>query len=300
MQSVLAILGPTASGKSDLAVRIAERCGGEIISCDAMQVYRGMDIGTAKPAAEERNRIRHHMIDIVSPAEPYSAARYARDAMVCLAGIQSRGVSAVAAGGTGFYWRGLHRGVSSAPPGDPAIRAELSAEDSDTLFASLKKTDPVTAERLAVNDRRRVIRALEVARIAGRPLSSFREYGNPRFAALIIGLRLEREELYRRIEDRVDAMIRAGLLNEIDDLKKTGFSKTAAQAIGYKEFLPVLSGETALSDAVEACKQNTRRYAKRQITWLKKEPDIRWLGAAQPNLADIVMDLWLQFEKNMI
>ncbi len=296
MSRVIAVLGPTASGKSALALQLAQALDGEIVSCDAMQIYKGMDIGTAKATPAERAAVTHHMLDIVAPTDDYSAARYAVDALHCIENIQRRGKVAIVCGGTGFYWRTLYCGGSDAPKGDEQLRAQLAAQPPELLWQQLQQADPVTAARLNPNDLRRVVRALEVYRLSGRPLSSFAAHGRPRFDALVLGLSLPRETLYRRIDARVDAMLRDGLLNEIARLLDGGLSPacTAMQAIGYKEFVGVVQRGEPLQTAADLCKQSTRRYAKRQLTWLGKEPDLQWVEAESPDLCRQVQQRYSQ------
>ncbi|MCL2546255.1 MAG: tRNA (adenosine(37)-N6)-dimethylallyltransferase MiaA [Oscillospiraceae bacterium] len=279
MSHVIAILGPTASGKSALAMQLACKHNGEIVSCDSAQIYRGMDIGTAKPTRQDRAEIPHHMLDIADPRESYTAARYADEALQCIEDIRQRGKAAVVCGGTGFYWRSLYRGLSDAPKGDLALRARLDLHDGQDLHDRLAVVDPVSAANIPVNNKRRVIRALEVFELSGKPLSSFEAHGAPRFDAEVLALRCDRAVLYDRIERRVDAMIESGLLDEIRGLLDNSVSPSsqAMQAIGYKEFIGVIQNKLPLEEAVSQCKQNTRRYAKRQMTWLARENDMRWI-----------------------
>jgi len=270
MNAVIAILGPTASGKSAHAMKLAREHNGEIISCDSMQVYRGMNIGTAKATQAEQQEIPHHMLDICDPNETYTAARYANEALACIRDIQSRGKMAIICGGTGFYWQALHLGISNAPPGNDAIRARLAMLDTAELLVQLHKVDPVSAEKILPNNRQRLIRAIEVHELSGKPLSSFEAHGTPRFEADITMLNPAREALYARINARVDSMIKHGLLDEIEALLSGGtLSVTASNAIGYKEFIPVVRDGADLAAAIALCKQNTRRYAKRQVTFFR-------------------------------
>ena len=216
--NVIAILGPTASGKSSAAMHLARKYNGEIVGCDAFQIYRGMDIGTAKSSTQERAEIPHHMIDIISPDETYTAARYSNDALQCIHNINSRGKVAIVCGGTGFYWRSLYRGISDAPTGNDELRARLERLDNDTLHAKLAAIDQISADRIPLGNKRRIIRALEVFELSDKPFSQFQAHGEPRFDAKIYAIDLEREELYNRINSRVDSMVSGGLLDEISSL----------------------------------------------------------------------------------
>ncbi len=276
---ILAVVGPTASGKSALAVELARRLGGEVISCDSMQIYRGMDIGTAKPKKEEMGGIPHHLIDIASPKEPFSMAEYTAAAKAAVEDITARGKLPVFCGGTGLYLDAFLRGGAPRSPGaDPAIREELTklaAERGENyLHGLLAEVDPESAAATHPHNLRRVIRALEIYRATGIPKTEWdrqtRELPEAYLAAVLYLDFADRALLYERIERRVDEMMRAGLLEETRRLWEEGVfdaSPTAAAAIGYKELLPYLRGEVDLAKAVETLKIATRRYAKRQITW---------------------------------
>lgn len=294
----LAVVGPTASGKSALALLLAERFGGEIVSCDSMQIYRGMDIGTAKPTQEERRRIPHHMIDILDPDEPYSAADYGDAAASSAEGILSRGKLPVFCGGTGLYlFAALTGRHEAAPPSDPLLRAELSArgnteEGRRELYLELLRVDPASAAATHQNNLRRVVRALEIYRLTGTPKSVFDRESRERplrFDCLILGLDFpDRKTLYRRIERRVDEMMASGLYGEAKALWERGYlapGTTAGQAIGYRQFLPCFTGEVAPEEAADEIKTATRRYAKRQLTWFRAQPGIVWLNGGDPDLA---------------
>ena len=273
------IVGPTASGKSALALAIAEEIGGEIVSCDSMQIYRRMNIGTAKPTAEELGRVRHHMIDIVEPWESFSCADYARLADEAIRDIISRGKTPVVCGGTGLYLDALLRGgLPEIADSDEGYRAELCAllerEGAEHLHKMLEKVDPESAEAIHMNNTKRVIRALEIYHTSGRKKSELDRENSSfdgNYEPLAVGLFYpDRSVLYERIDKRVDAMIDEGLIDEVRALDNEGVferSKTASGAIGYKELLGYLHGEAELSFAVETLKMATRRYAKRQCTW---------------------------------
>lgn len=286
---ILAVVGPTASGKSALALELARRLDGEIISCDSMQIYRRMDIGTAKPTASELASVRHHMIDIVEPDAPFSCADYVSLADAAIRDCAERGRLPIVCGGTGLYLDALLRGSELADVGgDEDIRRELWAfadrEGAEALWQELLRIDPESAQATHPNNIKRVIRAIEIFRIGGVPKSELdrrsRE-GGTRFDATVIGLRRsDRESLYRRIDERVDSMISEGLVEETRALMADGVfekNKTAAQAIGYKELIGYIEGRESLEAAVERLKCATRRYAKRQMTWFSAKDYVRWI-----------------------
>ena len=292
---ILAIVGPTASGKSALALALCKRLWGEIVSCDSMQIYRGMDIGTAKPTASERTEIPHHLIDVADPEQDFSVMDFVAAAERATADILSRGKLPVLCGGTGLYLDAFLRGEEAETPGaDPALRAELAAladaHGAEHLHAMLREVDPESADTVHQNNVRRVIRALEIYRATGVPKSEWdrRSLQQPsRYDAVVLGLAYsDRELLYRRIESRVDQMIEAGLVAETRDLMQRGVfevSRTASAAIGYKELLPYLRGEQSLNDAIAELKTATRRYAKRQMTWFMAKPYVQWIEANDGN-----------------
>ena len=278
------VVGPTASGKSALAMVLAEEIGGEIVSCDSMQIYRRMNIGTAKPTEEEMRRVRHHMIDIVEPWESFSCADYAVRAEAAIRDIVARGKTPIVCGGTGLYLDALLRGgMPEEADTDEAYRCELEAlaEEKGNQYVHdlLRGVDPESAESVHPNNRKRVIRALEICRVSGRKKSELDRENSSLdgvFEPLCVGLfYTDRSVLYGRIEQRVDQMVAEGLLDEVRMLSEEGIferSKTAAGAIGYKEFLGYFRGECGLAEATEALKTATRRYAKRQITWFGAKP----------------------------
>ena len=273
------IVGPTASGKSALALAIAEEIGGEIISCDSMQIYRRMNIGTAKPTIEELCRVPHHMIDVVEPWENFSCADYARLADEAISDVLVRGKTPIVCGGTGLYLDALLRGgLSEIADSDEGYRAELCAilerEGAERLHAMLKDVDPESAEAIHMNNTKRVIRALEIFHTSGRKKSELDKENSRldgKYEPLAVGLFYpDRSVLYERIDRRVDAMVEEGLLDEVRALDAEGVferSKTASGAIGYKELLGYIRGEMSLDESVEILKMATRRYAKRQCTW---------------------------------
>ena len=282
------LAGPTASGKTDLSLRLAEKYGCEIVCMDSMQIYRGMDIGTAKPTAEEQARAPHHMLDVADPREAFSVARYQELAEACVRQIHARGHRALFVGGTGFYLRALrHPMAMGEVRGDEALRRELEAlaeteGGRERLHRMLAAVDPETAARLHENDVRRAVRALEVYRLTGIPFSRQpqKEEKSP-FDYRVVCLTMDRERLYRRIERRVDRMLEDGLLREVRGLLDSGVPADcqAMKAIGYKELVPVLRGEASLEQAAAEIKLGTRHYAKRQLTWMRKEEDVRWIDS---------------------
>lgn len=299
---VLALVGPTASGKTALGVELARRLGGEIVSCDSMQIYRGMKIGTAAPGADETGGIPHRLIGFRDPRENYSAADYIADAVPVIGDIAARGKLPIIVGGTGLYLDSLMNiGEFSDSPGDPALRAELLAvagrDGVDALYGMLRDADPEAAEKIHKNNVKRVVRALEIYRTTGKTKSEAdREARSPerRFDGETVVLEFrDRSVLYGRIERRVDAMIAAGLEDEVRSLLGGGMLKdgtTAAQAIGYKEMIAAIRGETTVAEAVELIKKNTRNYAKRQLTWFRRYDAIRVYvddGGAERDAADL-------------
>jgi tRNA dimethylallyltransferase len=284
--SLVLILGPTASGKTDLAIRLAEHFGGEIVNADSMQVYRGMDIGTAKPSPELLQRIPHHLINIVGPEMNFSAADFRSEATRAIADITGRGKTVFIVGGTGLYIRALLQGLVNSPSGAVGIRRELEEtakrEGNEALLRELARIDPVTAACLHPNDLVRIIRALEVYRLTGRPISQKRSehgFSGDYYRTLKIGLDLERRDLYERIDRRVERMIAEGLVEEVKSLLNHGFppSLKALRAIGYCQICAYLSGEYSLDEAVRLIKRDTRRYAKRQLTWFNADKEIKWV-----------------------
>lgn len=274
---ILILCGPTATGKTAAAIELAEKWGLEIISADSGQVYRGMDIGTAKPTAEEQGKVRFHLIDILDPIETFSAADFRERALEAIRDIESRGKRAMVVGGTGLYLKALEEGLFEGPSRDPAIRAELERriglEGVESLHRELQAIDPEAAKTIPPHNRQRIIRALEVYRITGQPISKFwaehqAQAAPTRFVK--IGLNLSREEIYRRIDERVDRMFAAGLVDEVRTLvEKWGRDAPGLRIIGYKE---------TVAGTISLIKQKTRQYAKRQQTWFKKDRLIRWVA----------------------
>jgi tRNA dimethylallyltransferase len=285
LQKILVICGQTASGKSELALRLAHDLNAEIINADSMQVYRGLDIGTAKPTPQQRSEVPHHLIDIVEPDDLFSAADFVNAADAAIQEISARGKRIILVGGTGLYIRALLRGLVDSPSGASEIRAGLQEEaervGNQAMLERLRQVDPELAAGLHSNNLVRIIRALEVHQLTGVPLSCHQQehaFAVRRYDSLQIGISVERSELYRRIEERVDRMMAAGLLDEVRTLLNSGFSRDlkALRSIGYKESAACLSNEISLAEAVRLIKRDTRRYAKRQSTWFNADPDIIW------------------------
>ncbi len=300
---VVAIVGPTAAGKTALALAVAEAVGGEIVSADSRQVYRHLDIGTAKPTAAERARVPHHALDLVDPDQPFDAASYRAAALAAIADIHARGRAVVICGGTGLYVRALLRGLFRGPAASPALRAELYAaeerEGSGTLHARLAACDPVTAARLHARDLLRIVRALEVQELTGRPMSAWQNdhrFRDRRFDALLIGCRRSRDELASRIDTRAQAMLGAGLLDELATLDARGYGPELAplQSVGYREMGAYRRGEIDFATAVDAFTRATRRLAKRQMTWFRADATTHWLHPEDDRAAIVAQaSAWL-------
>jgi len=283
---LIIVQGPTASGKSELAVRLAERFSGEIVNADSMQVYRFMDIGTAKPSAEQLQRVPHHLLDIVDPDQTFSAADFCREAEKVVVDISRRGKNIIVCGGTGLYIRALTKGLMDSPAGDAVLRKELkdlsSREGLGALHRRLAEVDSVSAERIHPNDQLRIIRALEVYQMTGRPISALRgehRFGTLRYDYRKIGLSSDRETLYRNIDNRVDLMIRQGFLEEVKALLSAGYpsSLKPMRSLGYRHLCDYLEGVVTFEDALQLMKRDTRRYAKRQLTWFNQDSEIKWI-----------------------
>lgn len=287
MNPIVCIAGPTASGKTALAVALAQELDGEVISCDSMQIYRGMDIGTAKPTPEEMQGVPHHMLDVAQPWEDFSVSRYCAMATPILDDILARGKTAIIAGGTGLYMDSLIRGTAFAPCPSTGIRQQLEQQVDQvgmpSMLSRLREVDPDAAARLHLSDRKRILRALEVYLETGKTITQHNldtQALPPRYSPLWLGLDFEnRADLYRRIDRRVGIMLNMGLIDEIQSLLSRGIPKnsTALQAIGYKEFIAALDGQCSVEDAADQVRQSSRRYAKRQLTWFRRNKSVRWL-----------------------
>jgi tRNA dimethylallyltransferase len=297
---LIVIAGPTASGKTSFSIALSRQVKGEVVAMDSMQIYRCMDIGTAKPSMTERENIPHHMLDVADPKDAYSVAEYAKQAKECISDVHKRGKIPILTGGTGLYLKALTSSMElGGTQGDPVIRerlAVISREENggETLHKMLLAVDPTSANRLHRNDIRRIIRALEVYELTGKPFSNQHpnEQSECPYSLCILGLFLERETLYKRIDDRVDAMMDMGLIQEVENLLHMGVLPEAQsmQGLGYKELIPVVRNGKPLNQAVEAIKLGTRHYAKRQMTWFNRTEGILWLDAQAKDLMDVAME----------
>ena len=288
----VAIVGSTASGKSSLAFRLARLLRGEILSADSMQVYRKMDIGTAKPSPAERKIVPHHLIDILDPDQDYSAALFREQADPIIRRLHQSGTPIFIAGGTGLYLKALTRGLFRGPGADPAMRQNLkeraARDGTPSLYRELTGVDPAAASRIHPGDLFRIVRALEVYSQTRRPISDFQlahGFQDRPYEVLKIGLAWEREDLYRRIEKRVDQMIEAGWVEEVQALLDSGYSRNlkSMKALGYRHLASHLHGERGLAEAIERIKRDTRRFAKRQLTWFRPDAEIRWFDMNPEN-----------------
>lgn len=296
MRKFIVITGPTASGKTRIAVEVAKQLGSEIISADSMQIYRSMDIGTAKASPKEMQGIRHHLIDIVQPDEPYTVADFQRDAFDIIDRLNAKGIVPVVAGGTGLYINSLVYDLNfSGVEGDEAFRQKLTqlADDKglETLYNILSEMDPIYASVISPSDRRRIIRRLEIIEVNGAETYDFQK---PRHGidTAMYGLTLPRDILYKRINERVDAMVKNGLVEEARMLYNEYGQVGALKAIGYKELIGYFLGSGTLDEAIASIMQNTRRYAKRQITWFKRDNRLQWFDVSQyPCIEDMVHEI---------
>ncbi len=306
MDRLLVIAGPTASGKTRLALDVAERLDGEIVSADAFAVYRGMDIGTDKPDRKQRQRVIHHLVDMVEPTERFSAGDFARAADRAIAEIRARGRVPVVAGGSHFYLHALLRELFPSPSHDPAVRASLVNawdEDPRATFTRLEQVDPEAAHRIGASDRQRVLRALEIWELTGVSMTEHwrRHRSTERYAALIVAPWRPRSELYARIDSRVETMFRAGLVDEVEGLLRAGVPETAhaLRAIGYRQVVTYLEGRCSHADAIRATKTASRRLAKRQLSWLRRDEmqPVQWVSVASTGpdgtANEHIVRLWL-------
>ena len=283
---LICLLGPTAVGKTEIAIRLAQRLNAEIISVDSRQIYRQMDIGTAKPTPEEQQAARHHLIDCVDISQPFSVADYQFLADTAIADIQNRGNRVLLVGGAGLYFRVIVDGLFEGPGADPALRKRLEGEVAqfgvDALHDRLRVCDPESADRIHPNNIVRVIRALEVYELTGTPMSQLQQQWHPerqRYPFIAFGLTMPRALLYCRIEQRVDVMLANGLIAEVESLLAAGYGRDtiALRSFGYKELIAYLDGDCTYLEAISQLEQNTRRFAKRQLTWFRKDTRIGWL-----------------------
>jgi tRNA dimethylallyltransferase len=288
LKSAVVLAGPTASGKSEVALLLAEQLGGEIVSVDSMQVYRGMDIGTAKPSPAERRRVLHHLIDIVDVTEAFDASRFADAAQTALVEIHGRGKRAVLCGGTGLYFHALLGGVGSAPAANPDLRRELEQAPLEALLRELAERDPAAYAKIDRQNPRRVIRAVEVIRQTGRPFSEQKsDWTSRKSIPHVFVLRRAPADLHKRINDRVEAMFAAGLMEETQRLLANGLAqnRTAMQALGYRQVVEHLRGERPLDETIELIKLRTRQFAKRQMTWFRHQLQPAWVDVAATETA---------------
>jgi tRNA dimethylallyltransferase len=301
LPNLLVIAGPTASGKSRLAVEVAEALSGEIISADAFAVYRGMDIGTDKPDAATRQRVRHHLLDVADPRERFSAGDFVRLATDAVSDIRARGGVPVVAGGTHFYIRALLFGLFPSPPHDPAVRSVLERawdDDPAAVAAELASVDPEAAARIGPSDRQRILRALEVHRLSGEPMSRLwkRHVPKPRYRPLLVAPDRPRGELYARIDRRVEVIFSSGLEEEVEQLLTSGHPPNAhaLKAIGYRQVVELIAGRVDRQTAIEWTQQASRNLAKRQLTWLRSERDgvVSWVAPAEQGGTEAIMTRW--------
>lgn len=293
------LTGPTAVGKTEVAILLAKHLDTEIISADSMQIYRWMDLGTAKPSEEQRRIVRHHMIDIVEPTEDFSVGEYLRGAKKIIEDLSKRGKIPLIAGGTGLYIKVLTRGLFEGPKRDKEFRRMMEMEEEKHgkgyLHQKLRDLDPVAASKIHSSDLRRVIRALEVYQSGKRPITDFQKRGTIGYLSdpVKIGLTRERKELYRRIEERVDRMVSDGLEEEVKSLMERGChdGMTSMQGLGYRHFMRYLMGEYSLEEAVRLLKRDTKRYAKRQFTWFRKEEGIKWVDITGLTDPEAILEL---------
>jgi len=301
LEPLLVIVGPTASGKSRLAVEVAESISGEIVSADAFAVYRGLDIGTDKPDSEARSRVRHHLVDVADATQRFSAGAFAETASQAIDDIRSRGFTPIVAGGTHFYIRALILGLFPSPPHDPEIRARLEAaweENPTQLFTSLQRVDPDAAARIGPQDRQRILRAFEVYEVTSVPLSEHWNHHRqaPRYRCLLAAPERTREELYARIDARVDSMFESGLEEEINQLLVLGVPRDAhaLMAIGYRQVVEMLEGRWDRSTAITQTKQASRKLAKRQLSWIRslREGTVNWVPPAEYGGTETLTAKW--------
>lgn len=293
--SILGIVGPTASGKTPVSILLAELLNGEIVSADSRQVYRQLNIGTAKPGPEELERVRHHFINILDITQEYSAGVFGQEARQVIGDIIRRGKLPILVGGSGLYVKAVVDGLFDGPGKDPEVRArieeQLANEGLQALYERLRRVDPNTAERMKEVKARQVVRALEIYRITGKPISEFHagHAMKPEFDVVQIGLEWSRKELYTRIEDRVDSMMRDGLVDEVRHLKGKGYERrlNALNSVGYREVFDFLEGLTDEHEMIRLIKQNTRQFAKRQLTWFRSDKRIQWIPMSAPR--DLVL-----------
>lgn len=304
---VLAVVGPTASGKTTVSLLLAERLSAEVVSADSRQIYKHLDIGTAKPTRADRRRVKHYFVDILEPHQEYSAGQFGQEARRVIEKVLKRGRLPILVGGSGLYVKSVIDGLFEGPGKDPVVRArleeQLDHEGVEGLFETLKKVDPAAAAKMTEVKRRQVIRALEVYYITGKPISEFHaeQETKPRFKAIQVGLKWGREELYERISQRVDRMISDGLVDEVRGLRIKGYDRrlNALNTVGYKEVFDYLERLRNLGDTIALIKQNTRRFAKRQLTWFRADKRIRWVPMSRTKtLSDAAREIEEIFDRH--
>ena len=306
VKELLFLLGPTAVGKTEVACVLAESLGGEVISCDSMQVYRFMDVGTAKPSKKVRLRVPHHLLDVVNPDEEFTVSDFRRRAIKAIGEIHKRDKIPIIAGGSGLYYKALIDGLFPAPGRDKKLRQELSEEAKEKgsafLHKRLKKVDPQAASKIHPNNLRRIIRALEVYSLTGKPISELKKKTvgiTAKYKIKIVGLNMPRPLLYERIDKRVERMFKKGLVAEVKRLVKSHLiGPTAAQSLGYKEALGYLSGQYDREETVAMLKKNTRHFARRQLTWFRNDKRVKWIEIAPGEDAQSVAGKVLAYWKN--
>jgi len=295
-KKLLIITGPTATGKTRIGIELAKRLEGEIISADSRQVYKLLEIGTAKPSRDEREEAVHHLIDIVFPDQTYSAGVFARDARAKIEQLLNRGKLPIIVGGTGLYLKALTKGLFQGPAADPELRKRLNQEaeqyGSHNLYKKLQELDPVTAGRISAQDRIRIIRALEIYELTGQPISFWhtKDQHSSEYRFMTFGITMNRDTLYQRINARVDRMMQAGFLDEVQNLRNLGYSfqLPALRTFGYMDILHHLQGEVELKVAVEKFKQKTRNFAKRQLTWFRHQRELKWVDADETEPVEVI------------
>lgn len=299
---IVVICGPTGVGKTGFAIVLARPLGAEIVGADSMQIYRRLDIGTAKPTAEERAMVVHHMVDIVDPDEDFDAVAYARQADACISRLAERDIVPFVVGGTGLYVKALIHGLTEAAPTDAAVRErlqnELQGSSVNAMHQRLQTADPRSAQRIHPNDRYRILRALEVVEITGRSIADFHKahgFAASRYDALYIGLTMPREKLYERINRRVEMMLEEGFVDEVRTLLNQGCGPRlkSIQSLGYRHMVDYLRGRLTWDEAVRTMKRDHRRYAKRQMTWFGANPDVNWLTPDQHHDAQALISEFL-------
>lgn len=297
---ILIVTGPTGCGKTDFGIRLAKEFKAEIVNADSRQVFRGLEVGSAKPTGEQRAAVPHHVVDVVDPDQPFDAAQFRELALAAIADILGRGRRVLVVGGTGLYIKVLRGGLFAGPPRDPAIRSRLDAEETaapGTLYRRLSEADPEAAHKLHPNDRFRLIRALEVYELTGRPISEWQAehaFGDSEFEFSTVALELPRKRLYERIDRRCHEMVEAGLVDEVRRLHAAGFGPDlpALQSPGYREIGEHLNGQYGLEEAIERMAQATRRLAKRQLTWLRGDAQAVWVTAETEALRRAAREFW--------